>query len=130
MVLCSEVPFRFSLKPLSPPAAVSDCQPGSRLSLTCWAACGTASSAARSLWRPFSEAEKTCALGDHKKMRRYAARPCGISCWTRPRVRTRRTHAGDGSCCRTCCHLLLRCSGWWFGTFGLFSIYWEFHHPN
>ena len=21
-------------------------------------------------------------------------------------------------------------TGWWFGTFGLFSIYWECHHPN
>jgi len=26
--------------------------------------------------------------------------------------------------------LLLLLSGWWFGTFGLFSIYWECHHPN
>ena len=21
-------------------------------------------------------------------------------------------------------------SGWWFGTFFYFSIYWEFYHPN
>ena len=29
------------------------------------------------------------------------------------------------------CWLQLRwCSGWWFGTFFIFSIYWEFHHPN
>ena len=21
-------------------------------------------------------------------------------------------------------------TGWWFGTYGLFSIYWECHHPS
>ena len=28
------------------------------------------------------------------------------------------------------CRIYQILSGWWFGTFFCFSIYWEFHHPN
>jgi hypothetical protein len=35
-----------------------------------------------------------------------------------------------GALTKTTIHIMISyITGWWFGTY-LFSIYWEFHHPN